>query len=189
MDHPQPWLRFLDAGDVDDDTLDFDGLTLETASGDRLGSIDGFIVDSESARPYYVVADAGGWFRSKHFLIPVGHVRLDAEREALVTTLTKDRVKRFPGFDLDEFKKMTEEDLKRLNDQICEACSVTVVTYSSSEPVQAAWDRPDYAHPEWWHASSSQPDQAGDRAYRNPIDYPERPDSNSRTQQSKRRGQ
>ena len=30
-------------------------------------SLEGFIIDVNSARPYYVVVNAGGWFRSNHF--------------------------------------------------------------------------------------------------------------------------
>ena len=76
MDHPYPWLKYLPADDLDDDTVDFDGMKLEEPSGKTLGKVEGFIVDSDSGRPYYAVIDAGGWFKSKHFLLPVGHVRL-----------------------------------------------------------------------------------------------------------------
>ena len=50
-------------------------MDVESPSGEHLGDVDGFIVDSESGRPYYVVVDAGGWFKSKHFLLPIGHAR------------------------------------------------------------------------------------------------------------------
>jgi len=29
MDHPLPWLRYVDAGDLDDSVIDFDGLDVE----------------------------------------------------------------------------------------------------------------------------------------------------------------
>jgi hypothetical protein len=173
MDHPLPWLRYLDASDVDDETTDFEGMRAENLNGEKLGTTEGFVVDSNSGRPYYVVIDAGGWFKSKHFLLPVGHARLDPEREALVTPLSKERVKRFPGFELNEFQKMTDEEWRKLNDQICEACGVTVITYAIEEPLTSAWDRADYSYPDWWHASPTLPDRMGDSAYKNPVDYPE----------------
>ena len=85
MDHPLPWLRYVDASDIDDNTIEFDGMNVKSPSGDKLGDVDGFIVDSESGRPYYVVVDAGGWFKSKDFLMPIGHVRLDADADSLIS--------------------------------------------------------------------------------------------------------
>ena len=166
MDHPLPWLRYVDADDIDDDTIDFDGMDVASPTGEHLGNVDGFIVDSESARPYYVVVDAGGWFKSKHFLLPVGHVRFDADEEALVTDIDRDRVNRFPGFDKDEFDKLTADDLKRLNDDTCAACSIegVAIVYAADEPLAKAWNRPDFNYPDWWRANPAQPERMGARA-------------------------
>lgn len=166
MDHPLPWLRYAEADDLDDDSIDFDGMNVQGATGDHLGDVDGFIVDSQSGRPYYVVVDAAGWFKSKHFLLPVGHVRFDADGEALIADIGRDRVDRFPGFDKDEFEKMSVDDLKRLNDDMCQACSIegVAIVYASDEPWTAAWDRPDYRYPDWWSAAPYHPDRMGARA-------------------------
>jgi PRC-barrel domain len=147
-------------------------MLVESPTGEKLGKVDGFVLDSASARPYYVVVDAGGWFKSKHFLLPVGHARLtsDDDRDALVADLSRDRIERFPGFDKDEFQKMSPEALKRFNDDTCEACSVTVVTYSETDPY-AAWDRPDYAYPDWWSAQPTLPSRMGDSAFKEIGDY------------------
>ena len=150
MDHPLPWLKYVDADDLDDESVDFDEMNVESPTGEHLGEVEGFIVDSESGRPYYVVVDAGGWFKSKHFLLPVGHVRVDADADGLKADLTRDRVERFPGFDKDEFDKLTADDLKKFNDQILQVCALTTYTYSETEPYSAAWDRPEFSYPEWW---------------------------------------
>ena len=134
--------------------VDFDDMDVESPSGEHLGEVDGFIVDSESGRPYYVVIDAGGWFKSKHFLMPVGHVRFDADVEALKADLTRDRVERFPGFNKDEFDKLTPADLKKFNDQTLQACALTAYTYSEAEPYSAAWNRPEFSYPGWWRRRS-----------------------------------
>jgi len=162
VDHPLPWLRYVSAGDLDD-TSAFDGLHVESPSGEDLGDVDGFIVDSDSGRPLYVVIDSGGWFKSKYFLLPVGHARLDSDREALVASISRDRIERFPGVDLDTFDKLSETELKRLNDDICQACSVegVSITYSASEPYSAVWNRPDFRYPDWWHADPALPGRMG----------------------------
>jgi PRC-barrel domain protein len=156
VDHPLPWLRYLDADDLDDSDVDFDGMNVESASGEHLGDIDGFVVDSESGRPYYVVVAAGGWFRTKHFLLPVGHARLDANNQVLRADLTRDQVEKFPGFDTDQFDKLTPQDLKRLNDETCAACAIpgVSVAYAASESYDVAWARPDFRDPEWWRRST-----------------------------------
>lgn len=177
MDHPLPWLRYVDADDLDDDAIDFDGLNVESPVGEHLGGIDGFIVDADTARPYYVVVDAGGWFKSKHFLLPVGRARLDADREVLVTDVPKERVEKFPGFDKDNFEKLDASGLKRFNDETCSACSIegVSVVYSASEPYSAAWDRSDYRYPDWWRANPELPERMGESAvtsgasYRTPL--------------------
>lgn len=175
MKHPLPWLKHVDAGDIVDD-VDFDGMHVESPTGEHLGDVEGFILDADTGRPYYVVVDSGGWFKSKHYLLPVGHVRLgvDAEGEALVTSLTRDRINKFPGFDKGKFETMPEADLKRFNDETCAACTIegVVVTYNPAEPLSASWNRPDYRHPDWWHAEPTLPDRMGESAVTGGVEYP-----------------
>ena len=174
MDHPYPWLKYVDADDVANDDVDFGGIGVESPTGEKLGSVDGFIVDSNSARPYYVVVDAGGWFKSKHFLLPIGHVKLnaDTDRDALVADVARDRIDNFPGFDKDEFETLTPESIKQINDEICTACSPKPVNYAATEPYSSAWDREDYRYPDWWHAEPSLPERMGDAAFSEQADYP-----------------
>jgi len=94
MDHPRSWLRYLAAADLDGGELDFAGFEVDGIDGNKLGKVDGFIVDISSGRPYYVVIDGGGWFRSKFFLVPIGHVRLDEERKALASDLGRTQPRR-----------------------------------------------------------------------------------------------
>lgn len=170
MDHPLPWLRYVDADDLDDQTVDFDGLKVRNDAGEKLGEVDGFIVDSDSGRPYYVVVENDGWFKSKHFLLPVGHARMDADNDALVADLPRERIDRFPGFDKDNFEKLSEGDLRRINDEICAACGTSDTSYSTTEPYSSAWDRPDYKQPDWWKSEPSL--RMGDNAFAAPVDYP-----------------
>jgi hypothetical protein len=168
VDQPLPWLKYVKAADLNEDLVDFDGMNVESPTGEHLGDVEGFIVDSDSGRPYYVVVDAGGWFKSKHFLLPAGHATLDsdADGEALVADLTRDRIEKFPGFDLSEFDRMSEADLRRMNDQVCAVCSIdgVVAAVDSSQPYSAAWDRPDFAYPAWWTAPSSSSQPSGGSA-------------------------
>ena len=91
------------------------GLEVDSVDNEKLGKLEGFIIDVNTGRPYHVVVGSGGWFRHKHFLLPIGHVALSPQQRPLVANITKDRVERFPGFDKDEFEKLSEDDLKALD--------------------------------------------------------------------------
>ena len=160
MDHPLPWLRYVNASDLDDASIDFKGLSVENSGGETLGDVNGFILDADSAQPYYVVVDSKGWFKTKHYLLPVGHAQLDADRKRIVADVARDHIKKFPGFDLDKFEKWTEDDLVRFTRETAEACcvDVTIVTAEPAAPWHAA---PHYQMPSWWDSLYYRPDRAG----------------------------
>jgi hypothetical protein len=146
---------------------DFDGMDVKGADGQKAGEVDGFIVDSDSGRPYYVVVDSGGWFKSRRFLLPVGHVRLErgeGERDVLATDVPRERIERFPGFDKVQFEKFSDDDLRRFNDETCVACSISVVSFPAGTSYADAWTRPDFSYPSWWTAAPSRPDRMGESA-------------------------
>jgi hypothetical protein len=164
VDRPLPWLKYVDAGDLDDGRVDFDSMDIESPTGEHLGDVDGFVVDASSGRPYYIVVDAGGWFKSKEYLLPVGHAALDADRQVLVTSLGREHVDRFPGFNKDEFEKLSEDDLRRFNNDTCVAIAGETIIFPTAEPLTAAWERNAYRYPDWWHAEPTAAEQAVPRA-------------------------
>ena len=174
MNHPKPWLRYIEADKLDDNTLDLDGMNVQNGAGEKLGDVDGFIVDSESGRTYYAVVDAPGWFTSKQFLLPIGQLHLNDDRDALVVNLTKEQVKRFPGFDKDEFDKLTESDITRINNDICLIVEQDVV-YSADEPYYEAWNRRSFQYPDWWTAEPTLPNRMGGSAFEKGVEYPPAP--------------
>ena len=46
-------------------------------SGEHLGTLDGFVVDSRSGRPIYYVIDSRGWFAGRRYVVPVGQIEAD----------------------------------------------------------------------------------------------------------------
>ena len=150
VDHPLPWLRYVDASKITAPGLALDGMKVRNDSMETLGHVEGFIVDNSSMRPYYVVVDSGGWFKSKDFLVPIGHARIDDDHDAIVFNLPKSRIERFPGFERGQFERLTEADIRRMNDAICEACSETPVIYAPTDPLSNAWARPEFTQPDWW---------------------------------------
>ncbi len=145
-------LRYMDAGDIDDSRVDFDGLDVYNAAGTKLGDVDGFIVDRDSNRPYYVVVDSGGWFSSQRYLVPIGHARLDTDNDRLRIDIEREAIERFPPFDANRFEEMPEEEARRFNEDMLTACCPAELKGRHAE---GRWDYDAWSHyrvPDWWQS-------------------------------------
>ena len=145
-------LRYLDASEVDNAVVDYDGLAVRGPGSGKLGQVDGFIVDAQAGRLYYVVVDSGGWFRSRRFLLPVGHAVLDADRTALHVDVARDALTKYPEFDEDRFRQFSDEDLRIFEGRMVEACCPAESSADASD--QSAYDsRRHYVQPSWWNST------------------------------------
>lgn len=149
-------LRYLDADGVDDSVVDFDGLDVRGCDGEKLGGVDGFIVDLASGRALYVVVDSGGWFRSRRFLAPIGHAVIEQGRRALSLDITKEQLHRYPEFEEERFSEFSDEDLRTFEARMAAVCcpeepvdDVSVGPSATFRPW--AYDtRRHYRQPDWW---------------------------------------
>src|SRR5437870_1568093 len=66
MDRPRPWLRYVNADDLDDTSVKFASMKVEHAQGDKLGSVDGSIIDVPWSewQPHYEQPD---WWQSNYY--------------------------------------------------------------------------------------------------------------------------
>lgn len=152
MDHPRPGLKYVPVKDLDRSKTSFENFTVDDPSSEKLGSLEGFIIDVDQALPFYVVVNAGGWFRSKHVLVPIGHVTLDSESKKLIADVSKEQMKRFPGFDLSVFPQLKQQDLDRMAEEIARVCCPDLVI----EPTEVVSSVEVWAHyrtPSWWDRS------------------------------------
>jgi PRC-barrel domain protein len=143
-------LRYLDADDVDDSTVDFDGLEVRGRDDAKLGDIDGFIVDETSGQVHYIVVDSGGWFTSRRFLLPVGHATLDTDAGALRVDVNQDAIRRYPEFDEGRFKGFSDEDLRAFEQRTAAACCPGDTL---EDATAGSWRSAAYRHfsqPVWW---------------------------------------
>ncbi len=146
-----PNLQYLDAGHVADDRIDFDGLDVRNAAGDKLGSVNGFIVQRDSNRPYYLVVDSGGWFTGRHYLVPIGHVRLDEGNRTLRVDIERDTIRGFPEVHIDRFDEITEDEARRIDERTLTALAPNEVAARMGD----TWDYDRWSHyrqPDWWRA-------------------------------------
>jgi hypothetical protein len=137
-------LRFVEASDLDDETIEFDGLAVRTPDGGQLGVVDGAVIDVGTGRPHYLTIDGGGLFHSKPYLIPIGHLALDPDRDGLVVDLPRDRINQLPALDPDAFAKLNAADRERLDDRIASCCC------PGERPIAgpARWRH--HETPDWW---------------------------------------
>ena len=149
MKHPRPSLKYVAVKEPRHSRMSFENFTVEDPQREKLGKLEGFILDVDQDTPYYVVVDAGNWFRSKHVLIPIGHVTLDSESKRLITDVPQERIKRFPGFDLALFPTLTQKDLDRMADEIARVCCPDLVI-DSTEFVSRLDVWAHYRTPTWW---------------------------------------
>ncbi|MGW6858817.1 PRC-barrel domain-containing protein, partial [Streptomyces xanthophaeus] len=75
------------------------GYKVEATDG-HIGKVDEHTEDVGSS---YIVVDTGPWIFGKEVLLPAGTiVRIDAEEEKILVSLTKDQIKDSPEYDKDK---------------------------------------------------------------------------------------
>jgi hypothetical protein len=153
-------LRFLDADDLDDSTVDFSTLDVYGSDDRDLGDLDGFIVDMESGRVVYAVVDSGGWFRTRHFAVPVGHAQLDSGRRRLNVHVTRDAAEKFPDFNPKDLHRFSDDEMKAFEQRTAVVCCPDDPT-DVSGAVQYDTIR-HYAQPDWWRREYQQRDRYQD---------------------------
>jgi hypothetical protein len=115
-------LRYLDADDLDDSVVDFDGLDVRGTDDSKLGEVDGFLVDPGSGRVLYTVVDSGGWFTSRRFLVPIGHATVNRERPALRVDISRDSLRNYPEFDERRFRELSDDELSAYEQRMASIC-------------------------------------------------------------------
>ena len=148
-------LRYLDADDLDDSIVNFDGLDVRGSDGEKLGEVDGFLVDPQSHRVLYTVVDSGGWFSSRRFLLPIGHTMIDRDSQALLVDVSRQALSAYPEFDERRFNEMSDTDFRSYQERMASVCCTDESPAGSS----ASWnERRHYQQPGWWPASAYTPE-------------------------------
>jgi PRC-barrel domain len=150
-------LRYLDASDVDDPRVTFDGLAVRGSDGNKLGDLDGFLVDELSGRAYYAIVDSGGWFKSRRFLLPIGHAQLADDRRSLRADVSREALRQYPEFNEDRFPEFTDDEWRAFEQRMAYACCP-----DESRGVDAAIQHDTLRHyqqSDWWHADRGRRDR------------------------------
>jgi hypothetical protein len=158
-------LRFVDAGKLHDADVKLDHLPVYGWGHDKLGHLDGFIVDTDGGAAQYAVVHGGGWFNSKRFLLPIGHIdRLDPEKKELMSNISKDAVRLFPEFDKEKFLTASDKDLREFERLMSAACCPDEVI--AKEDVWIHDEGVHFREPSWWRTEYGQESQSRARTTR-----------------------
>ena len=97
---------------IGDDYYDPTGKTAYGAGEDKIGNIEGALVEDTTGRIRYLIVDAGGWFSSKEVLVPAGLARIVGD-DVFFDSLTKNQVEAMEEYDHDyqySYKEQAEKD-------------------------------------------------------------------------------
>jgi sporulation protein YlmC with PRC-barrel domain len=76
---------------IGDDYYDPTGKTAYGANEEKIGKIEGALVEDTTGRIRYLIVDAGGWFSSKDVLVPAGLARIIGD-DVFFDSLTESQV-------------------------------------------------------------------------------------------------
>ncbi len=116
-------------------SVNYTGMHAVNRFNERVGDLSGFIVDGTTGRPYYLVIDSGGVFRTRQYLVPVGRSRADLGARAVRIDVQTDTLAKYPEFNDARFERMTDEEIDRYERAVLDAIA----------PREEGWTgRPDY---------------------------------------------
>jgi len=117
-----PELRYVAASGLSRHVLDLERREVTGTGGESLGSLDGFLVDTVSGQPEFIVVNAGGWLNARRYLIPADQTRFDEGQRGLRADLDRQTVARFPEIDDGRIEALHHDELGRYRDDVTRAC-------------------------------------------------------------------
>ena len=97
---------------IGDDYYDPTDKTAYGVNEEKIGKIEGALVEDTTGRIRYLIVDAGGWFSSKEVLVPAGLARI-VGNDVFFDSLTKSQVEAMEEYDHDyqySYKEQYEKD-------------------------------------------------------------------------------
>ena len=122
---------------IGDDYYDPTGKTAFGVNEEKIGKIEGALVEDTTGRIRYLIVDAGGWFSSKEVLVPAGLARIVGD-DVFFDSLTKSQVEAMEVYDHDyqyTYKEQYERDRQAfVADSIPEAERMEIADHNYDAP-------------------------------------------------------
>ena len=122
---------------IGDDYYDPTGKTAYGVNEEKIGKIEGALVEDTTGRIRYLIVDAGGWFSSKEVLVPAGLARIVGD-DVFFDSLTQAQVEAMEVYDHDyqySYKEQYERDRQAfVADSIPEAERMEIADHNYDAP-------------------------------------------------------
>ncbi|MDN5620708.1 MAG: PRC and DUF2382 domain-containing protein [Psychrobacter sp.] len=122
---------------IGDDYYDPTDKTAYGVNEEKIGKIEGALVEDTTGRIRYLIVDAGGWFSSKEVLVPAGLARIVGD-DVFFDSLTKSQVEAMEVYDHDyqySYKEQYEKDRQAFTaDTVPTAEHVDIADHSYDAP-------------------------------------------------------
>lgn len=140
-------LTYVNGSQFTGERIDFSSVRIVGAANDDLGHVDGFVVDRQSGRPYYVVVDSGGWFTGNRYLLPINSLHFERDNSRMRVPLDKDTIKKYPTFDGDAFEHADERS-RQYEHRLLEVYGREPAGSSGRERDYERME--EFRQPDWW---------------------------------------
>lgn len=95
------------------------GTNVEDANGNKIGDIKDVVLDRKTGQVAYAVVDFGGWLGmgDKYFAVPWKSLKSGTNDRYVLNDVSKEQLKKAPGFDKDHWPDMASASWNRENAQ------------------------------------------------------------------------
>jgi len=102
-------LRFLTTDRIETSLGRLHEVTVMTSSNQRLGTLDGVLVDPDERRVQYLVVAARSWFKTRHYLVPLSTARFVDGGHQLETDIDADALDRLAQVNPTQFHDLADD--------------------------------------------------------------------------------
>jgi PRC-barrel domain protein len=104
-------LRYLDASHVESPVGVLGDMVLRGPTDEKVGTLDGVIIDPVKRRVCYLVVASGAWFKRRRYLVPMGPAKVEPDGHALRVEVDSRSIKECPAFHSDAYPQFSDADL------------------------------------------------------------------------------
>ncbi len=131
---------------IGDDYYDPTGKTAYGVNEEKIGKIDGALVEDTTGRIRYLIVDAGGWFSTKEVLVPAGLARIVGD-DVFFDSLTQAQVEAMEVYDHDyqySYKDQYQKDRQSFvadSIPVAERMEITDTAYNAPNTLELLEER------------------------------------------------
>ena len=104
-------LRYLNASQVESPVGELRDMVFRSPTDEKVGKLDGIIIDPLERRVCYYVVQSGNWLRRSRYLLPAVPAPIEPARKAVRVDLEPDALQQCARFSKAAFRPFSDDDL------------------------------------------------------------------------------